>query len=63
MKVIKTDKQYMAEPDFETTITRMPAILRSLLITMNSMRFFSLSAEMRIMLSTTKCSGSSRETC
>lgn len=66
MKVIKTDKHYMAEPDFRilrSTITRMPAILRSLLITMSSMKFFSLSAEMRIMLSTTKCSGSNRETC
>ena len=62
MKVVKTDKHYMAEPDFEIDHYK-DAILRSLLITMSSMKFFSLSAEMRIMLSTTKCSGSNRETC
>lgn len=63
MKVIKTDKHYMAEPDFEIDHYKDARYPRSLLITMNSMKFFSLSAEMRIMLSTTKCSGSNRETC
>ena len=58
MKVIKTDKHYMAEPDFEIDHYKdasYPPVA--------SMKFFSLSAEMRIMLSTTKCSGSNRETC
>lgn len=63
MKVIKTDKHYMAEPDFEIDHykdARYPPVASHY---HDSMRFFSLSAEMWIMSSTTKCSGSSRETC
>lgn len=60
MKFIKTDKHYMAEPDFEIDHYKDASYPP---ITMNSMKFFSLSAEMRIMSSTTKCSGSNRETC
>lgn len=39
MKVIKTDKHYMAEPDFEIDHYKDASYPRSLLITMNSMRF------------------------
>ena len=59
MKVIKTDKHYMAEPDFEIDHykdARYPPVA-------SHYHEFSLSAEMWIMSSTTKCSGSSRETC
>ena len=63
MKVVKTDKHYMAEPDFEIDHYKDASYPPVASHSMSSMKFFSLSAEMRIMLSTTKCSGSNRETC
>lgn len=63
MKFIKTDKHYMAEPDFEIDHYKDASYPPIASHYHESMKFISLSAEMRILLSTTKCSGSNRETC
>lgn len=63
MKVVKTDKHYMAEPDFEIDHYKDASYPPVASHYHEFYEIFLFVSGMRIMLSTTKCSGSNRETC